>query len=381
MRKINLVILMLAGLFALSYSQDLKLKLTTIDLTVDQVPPKQLNFKIDSVLDYRTNNSDTISSINWGKKKIVFLFRSSPAWSFDNYISGTFTSSSTDSYDMAINDLIIYPKDYQKGLTFLSVSFLKRKETGGEIEHELVFSTGAWEDRSVVGKSESNRLMINSVIHKALYTFNIFLSTGMQYNEFVSDQPASIQPEKGFYLSMSDLLNNKPLFDTDVTIERVKKREKDTDLYSLRLRDDSVYDGSLGEMFWGYSDGQDIYFNTRNYQNTTAFSKISYLTDKYFLFKHEKVPASTGLVAGSMGAGVLLGLLTGFAVIPYFNSYEGYIVYDMVNNSLFPGSYENLKLKAKEFPSLKAEMKSAGRKVIIADLITWWDKYLTLKLK
>lgn len=276
------------------------------------------------------------------------------------YIDTQYESTSDETFRMNINEYNFVVNGYKKWRSWLDVSFYDQNR------HEI-FRIISWEDLESMPKSERGATLIKTLVHECLSLFNSYLRTKQSY--FNTDSL-----KEGFFMDHNGMLTRQPYFNDKVSIQDLENGKEGTGMYSIKFANDSTYQKSIGGLVFGYTDGTDTYISTRNYQNTTAFSKIIRQGKDWAIFYHDKVPSDPGLVAGSIAAGVILGALTGIAVVPYFHNYEGYVVIDFVSNEVQPATFQMLKTKIIQNPSLKKEAKLAGNKELKANLLDWWEK-------
>lgn len=366
-----------------AFAQNEKHEATTISLLSTRIEGQMLRFSIDSVIDNRPRRDDTLTVWDMPNgKKVSFLLNGQLDRRFKDFFAGAFGHTEGEQgYYISVNQLLVHPKNFRDGMTFVDISYYKNDSKNSE-EPKLteIFRIGTWEDRDGVPKSNRNGLMLASALRKSAFLFQLFLSSGGELLPQSSESPtdSTIVP-KGFYFSLEDFQNRRPLFDADVEVHSLLKRGKNTNMYSIEATDSTLFQGSIGGLVWGYSDGKDMYFSTRNYQNTIAFSKVKFIGHDYFIFYHDKVPPEAGLVAGSIGVGILTGLLTGIAVVPYFENYKGLVMYEVDKNMVSPASYENLRVRAKRFPAFFNDLRSAGKKAVKGELLTWWQQLKDLE--
>ena len=282
--------------------------------------------------------------------------------SISSFVNSQYESTGTDTFRMNINEYNFILNGYKKWRSWLDVSFFDQNRNE-------VFRIISWEDLESMPKEERGATMIKTLINECLSLFNSYLRTKQSY--FNTDSLTA-----GFYMDPNAFLTKQPYFNDQVTIVDLENGKEGTGMYSIKFANDSTYQKSLGGLVFGYTDGTDSYISTRNYQNTTAFSKVIKQGKDWAIFYHDKVPTDPGLVAGSIAAGVILGALTGIAVVPYFHNYEGYVVIDFASNEVQPATFQMLKTKINENPTLKSEAKLVGNKEVKANLIDWWEKVL-----
>ncbi|MEP1033406.1 hypothetical protein [Ekhidna sp.] len=347
-------IIVLLALIGLSHSPFCQVLVENIRLTSE---PKQIpiNFKIGKV-SCSTVIRDTITN----HKGWQWPIEDGLIGAITAHINEQYESTSHETFRMNINEYNFIVNGYKKWRSWLDVSFYDQNRNE-------IFRVLSWEDLESMPKKERGAAVIKTLLHECLSLYNSYLRKRQNYLNTDSLRA-------GFYMDQKGFLDNQPYFNDEVTIMDLENGKEGTGMYSIKFANDSTYEKSLGGLVFGYSDGTDNYISTRNYQNTTAFSKVITQGKDWAIFYHDKVPSDPGLVAGSIAAGVILGALTGIAVVPYFNNYEGYVVIDFASNEVQPATLQMLKTKINQNPSLKKEAKLVSNKELKANLLDWWEK-------
>lgn len=372
MRPYSILIILFALTNSLSQPlqcQDSKERVNThvLELLVGNDQPIPVNFKIGQVIDKRENTSDTLSIWKRNNRKEVFLINWNLSESIFNYSSRAFESlPDSHTYNLEINAVAIFPKQLYNGLAQIMVSFVDPES------NETVMTLATWEDRVIVNEPGDERYLLNSVLSKAAVNFHLFLNSN-GYNS--SNETIGA----GFYLSSKDYLNGMPAFDLPVNIEVIKKRNKETQAYTIKTQDENIYNSNLGDLVFAYSDGENLYYSSRNYHNTTSFSKAVFYDKDYIIFYHEKTPADASLVAGTTAVGLILGVLTGVYIIPIFKNYQGLAIHDLKNNVVFPGSLEEFRVRVRKNPKSPKALKRISPVEFKRDPVYYWTNFLKLQ--
>ena len=353
MRKAIFLILLVSN-----YVLHAQLFIETIKLTSapDKIPVGFKISKVSSTLPAR----DTITN----HKGWQWAIEKGMIGGITSYIDEQYESTTEATFVMNINDYNFIVDGNKKWRSWLDVSFYQNGR--GE-----VFRTGSWEDLESMPGQEKAATLIKTLVHECLVLFNSYLHATSQNPDETNTTNA-----QGFFLDQNMFLSGQPYFNDKVTIQEIELDGEGIGMYSIQFEDHSTYDKSLGGLVFGYTDGKDTYISTRNYQNTTAFSKVVKQGKDWVIFYHNKIPEYKSLTAGAVARNVILGALTGIAVVPYFHKYEGNVVLDFKDNEILKATFSELKLKLSQNKELKNAAKQAGYDHVKENLDVWWQKVL-----
>ncbi|TRX04191.1 hypothetical protein FNW10_02060 [Flavobacterium gawalongense] len=92
-------------------------------------------------------------------------------------------------------------------------------------------------------------------------------------NQNAKSKTITVFPSKGIYLTYADVLNGKPLDDSNFEIKNIKER-----FHLLNITIDSE---ELN--YYGFSDGEVFYINVLKYSSAKYYAKIEIIEGKYYI--------------------------------------------------------------------------------------------------
>jgi len=321
------------------------------------------NFTVEKVIDGRQfkNNIGTVQKGAFNRK-VLADFETSLSEEFLNYFD-VICPKQDDKPKIAIriNDLYISELTRafsETGFASIVIDVIEFKNG----ESYIVGSYNAYTESNGMDVTNKHDERIKSVIQQCL---NDYIKTSKEdklniiYDESLVTTLKKVDgvPEKGVYLSYSDVLQKRP-----VAIEDFEISNKSDKYYLLNKSSNSK------EMnYYGFSDGQFFYINVSKYSNSNYYGKAEIIGDKYYLenvvYNPNNMAAMT-VMFGLVGALIASSDTSGPMLIDCNTGQPSFL------------SRNEMKIMLEGYPELLQEFKKSNKSSteIKSILVKYFDK-------
>lgn len=306
------------------------------------------NFSVEKVIDGRQFKQN-IGTVQKGafNRKVLANFESPLADEFMNYLGVICpTQEGKSKIIIRIDDLYVSELTRAMSETGYATIVLDVIEVKEGVAY-VVGTYNATTERNGMDVTNKHDERIKKVLQECLNEYAKTSDKDKTVIVFDSNQKSNIieyagAPKKGVYLSYSDVINNKPIDDSNFEISN--KNEK---FYIMNKTTNSK------EMnYYGFSDGTTFYINISKYANLKYYAKTEIIAGKYYI---ENVMYNATNVAAMSAMFGLVG-----ALIATSDSSIPMLIDRNSGQPLFLSKNE-IKTMLSPYPELLKEYKSSNK--------------------